>query len=283
MASGINEFHADGSQAKQLHLGWAAHSGILAVQFAEEGATGPESVLEGAAGVFASFAGASIDKDAVLDGIGERYHLAEISPKPYPACHCIHAVVDAWRELSQQLDLTEDLESIESITCLVPEWYVEIVLEPRAIRMDPPTIYAARFSLPFCLAKTVIDGNLELASFSRESIHDPQVRNLMERIDYEVKSFDEFPAYFPGGIRVKLRNGGTYERVVRHNRGSDMDPLTAKETVAKLEEAGRLIGEDSASDRVVSAIRSLSDADDLSSLQVALAGFESPFCVDSRT
>lgn len=274
MASGINEFHADGSQAKQIHLGWAAHNGIMALDLAEAGATGPTTVLEGSAGVFAVFAGAGIDAEAMLSDIGSRYHLLDIAPKPYPACHCIHSVIDAWLELSADLGLAA--EDVDTITCLVPEWYVGIILEPSAIRNDPPTAYAARFSLPYCLAKTVVDHDFGLASVRSDNLKDPEVRQMMNKIDYETVEFDEFPAYFPGGVRVKLRNGETHERVVRHNRGSDRSPLSDGELTAKLDQAGRLVGSDSYADLLVPTIRSLVDAPDLSALQRAMAAFEAP-------
>src|ERR1019366_5537568 len=46
-ASGIQESTRTGSTSKILHGGWGAHSGIIAIDLALAGITGPSSVFEG--------------------------------------------------------------------------------------------------------------------------------------------------------------------------------------------------------------------------------------------
>ena len=51
-ASGIQESTRTGSTSKILHGGWGAHAGMLAIDLAQAGITGPESVFEGKFGFF---------------------------------------------------------------------------------------------------------------------------------------------------------------------------------------------------------------------------------------
>jgi 2-methylcitrate dehydratase PrpD len=61
-AGGIIEYLTDGTWTKRLHPGWAAHAGIVAAVLAECGMRGPETVFEGAHGLYAAFAGGHDDE-----------------------------------------------------------------------------------------------------------------------------------------------------------------------------------------------------------------------------
>ncbi|MDX6469669.1 MAG: hypothetical protein QOF75_1472, partial [Gaiellaceae bacterium] len=52
MASGLFEYLANGSTAKVVNVGWAAHAGVMAAALAAAGGDGPATVLEGRFGVF---------------------------------------------------------------------------------------------------------------------------------------------------------------------------------------------------------------------------------------
>jgi 2-methylcitrate dehydratase PrpD len=77
-ASGVMEFVHEGATVKALHAGWPAHAGLLAARLAEAGMTGPSSILEGAHGFYAVYAG---DAEAParlrnhLETLGEHWHL----------------------------------------------------------------------------------------------------------------------------------------------------------------------------------------------------------------
>ena len=47
MSGGLRAFAVDGGWSKWLHVGWAAHGGIVAAQMAAHGFRGPEHVLDG--------------------------------------------------------------------------------------------------------------------------------------------------------------------------------------------------------------------------------------------
>lgn len=273
MASGINEFHRDGSKVKQLHPGWAAHNGLRSLELAEFGATGPRSVIEGRAGIFASFAGVEVNLDPILDGLGERVRIGEVSTKPYPVCHCIHAPLDAWFRLDERLGGVEP-ESIRRLTCLIPEWYVGVIVEPVEVKRVPSTPYMARFSLVSAMARAVLDGTFGPDSFAAGSFTQPEVRRLAERIDHRVEAFPEFPEFFPGGVEVELADGTVHRELVRHNRGSRLDPLTVEDLHHKSRVAADRLGTPEAAEHLIVAVDGLADAPDLSALTEALAAFD---------
>jgi 2-methylcitrate dehydratase PrpD len=278
MASGLMAYLSDGSNAKQLHPGWAAHGAIDAVRLVRYGATGPAAVLEDSKGVFKSFARLDVDVDPVFDGLGEEWVGTRVATKPYPACHCVHAPVDAFRALRDRLGLNrDDIAGIRRITGLVPTWYLHLVCDPLEAKRRPRTVYEARFSLPYSVAVAAIDGQLGLASYEPDRLADSDVLDIASRVDYEVVEYPEFPAAFPGGIRVELADGTVEEEVLHYNVGSVGNPMSEEDIAAKfLGGAGRLGGEQE-SERLLAALQGLPLAASLREFTAAIAGIPSPF------
>jgi 2-methylcitrate dehydratase PrpD len=271
MASGLMEYLADGSDTKQLHAGWAAQSGIQALKLAAAGLTGPKTVLEGRFGIFQAYAGLSINPDEVLQRIEDRFEVELMAPKPYPACLCVHAVVQAALELRRRGVLVAGrLHEIESIHCEVPQWYVNLVFEPAAAKAAPLTAYDGRFSASFCLARAVLDGKLGIRSFSSEQLNDPLVREIAAKVTYSARTFPEFPASFPALVRVHLGSGEAQQSFVPHNLGSAGAPFTAADVESKFRENTELAIGGPSADRLHQAIVNLHEAADINQLRVAL-------------
>ena len=91
-AAGIQEATRTGSTSKILHGGWGAHSGVIALDLATAGITGPSSVFEGKFGFFNCFL-TPIDGRARFRHGGRRsWHAAGICRRrptsPIPAASC---------------------------------------------------------------------------------------------------------------------------------------------------------------------------------------------------
>ena len=245
MAAGLMEYLSDASDTKQMHPGWAAQSGIRAVQLAKAGLTGPATVFEGRFGVFKSYAQLDIDPQQVLAFDGTRFEVEEMAPKPYPACLCVHPLVQATLELRKRGVMTpERADAIESIDCEIPQWYVNLIFDPIEQKSNPRNAYEGRFSGPYCIARTVLDGKLGVDGFSPEKMADPRARAISNKVHYQVRPFAEFPESFPGRIRVTLRDGSVEEAFIPHNLGSHRNPLGADGIEAKFHDvADPAVGE----------------------------------------
>jgi 2-methylcitrate dehydratase PrpD len=238
LASGIFEYLADGSATKTVHPGAAAHAGIIAAGLAAHGATGPASVLEGRFGFFAAFADVhGIDLEAGLADLGSRWETPRIAFKPYPACHYIHAPLDAAVKALGGRRLAAD--EITEILVEVPEPAVSLVLEPAAEKARPRTPYDAKFSLPYSLATLLIHGRVDLDTYTEAAIGDERVRSLARKVGYRVKSFSTFPKALPGGVAIRLRNGEVLEAELRYQRGGAENPMSAEEVGEKFRSNAR--------------------------------------------
>jgi 2-methylcitrate dehydratase PrpD len=228
MASGLLEYLADGSSTKRLHPGWAAHGGIIASRLAAHGATGPASVIEGRFGLYRAFVEREdVDVMAELSDLGRRWETLRIAFKPYPACHYVHASLDA---AAQALAATPvPIDEIEEIVALTTEAGVSLVLEPLADKHRPRTEYEAKFSLPYSIASLLVRGKVDVSTYTDEAITDPAVLELASKVSYEVKDYDTFPQALPGGVRIRTRDGRTLAADLPYQRGGPDNPMTAEE------------------------------------------------------
>ncbi len=232
MASGLLEFLADGSETKRLHPGLAAQAGLAATRLAAHGATGPSSIFEGRFGLYRAYLrGVTADIEGQFEDLGSRWETPRIAFKPYPACHYVHAPVDALAEILGETHL--DPGDIDSLVAFTDSTGESLVLHPLEDKIRPRTVYDAKFSLPYCLAALLVNGRLDVTSFTEEAIAKPQVLELATRVRYEVKQYAPAPDAFSGGVRVITSDGRTFEAELRHQRGGTENPMELADVLAK--------------------------------------------------
>jgi 2-methylcitrate dehydratase PrpD len=226
-ASGLFEYLSDGSATKPLHAGWAAHAGVQAAALAQQGATGPSTVIEGRFGLLRSHADEWADPSSILDALGERWEAAHVAIKPYPACHFAHAATWAVGRLSAEHNL--DAQAIACVDVRVAEEGVALVLEPIERKQRPATPYDAKFSIPFMVAHQLLYGRLDLESFSDDRIRDRAVLDLASRVTGEAWRDGMPPSRFAAQVWITTRDGHALSLEVRHTPGSPQNPLSDQE------------------------------------------------------
>jgi 2-methylcitrate dehydratase PrpD len=263
MASGLLEFLADGSETKRLHPGFAAQAGLAAARLAAHGATGPSTVFEGRFGLYNAYLhGADADLEGQFADLGERWETPRIAFKPYPACHYVHAPVDAFASLIDGHGLgVDDVRRLIAVSDSTGE---SLVLSPLADKVRPRTVYEAKFSLPYCLAARLVHGRLDVTSFAPDAIVDPDVLAVASRVEYEVKEYAPAPDAFSGGVRVETHDGRTLEAELRHQRGGSENPLSVDDVVGKYRANAGLGLDEVDVDRLEAVVLSLESAPDLS-------------------
>src|SRR5689334_20941402 len=102
MAGGIIEYLAEGASTKRMHPGWAAQSGLRAVELARAGFEGPRTVWEGTHGFLHGFANTTEGAwDKLTGDFGERWVAQAIAFKPYACGTMIHPYIDCARRLAK--------------------------------------------------------------------------------------------------------------------------------------------------------------------------------------
>jgi 2-methylcitrate dehydratase PrpD len=231
MASGILEYLTDGAWTKRLHPGWAAQSGLRAALIARAGFFGPLTALEGHHGLYRSFAPTGTpDFSQLTEGLGEDWQMRKIAFKPYACGTMIHPYIDCMIELGRE---GVDARRIGSIVCETGEGLVHRLWEPLGDKHRPPSGYAAKFSMPFCMAVGFFDGDAGLAQFTDARACDETVLELARKISYVIDPQNEYPANYTGHVRLEMTDGTVIERRRPHMRGGAREPLSRDEIVAK--------------------------------------------------
>jgi 2-methylcitrate dehydratase PrpD len=237
MASGLFAYLDDATATKPIHPAWAAHGAILATRLAAHGAEGPPGVLEGRFGVFHAFVDRRIDLEPQLADLGRRWETPRIAFKPYPACHFIHGSLGATASLG-----SVDIDEIEEIVVTVPEAGVSLVLEPADSKVAPRNEYEGKFSLQYSTAAMLVHGRVGLTSYTADALADPRVLELARKVRYETKDYQTYPAAFPGGVRILLRDGHELKADFPHQLGAPENPMSAEQVREKFRENASLAG-----------------------------------------
>jgi 2-methylcitrate dehydratase PrpD len=272
MASGLFAYLADGTPTKPIHPAWAAHGAHIAARLAHHGASGPQSVIEGKFGLYHAFLGAQageIDIESRLADLGRRWETPRIAYKPYPVCHFMHGSLGATAEAMRGRLLTAD--EIEEVVVTVPEAGVSLVLEPAEQKRAPRSEYEGKFSLQYSAASMLVRGHVGVGDFTDEAIADPAVLAVARKVRYETREYPTYPQAFPGGVRVTLTSGETFEGDLPHQRGGPENPLSADEVRAKFRDNASLALAGRAASELEEAILGLERHEDLGAALAPLA------------
>jgi 2-methylcitrate dehydratase PrpD len=133
----------------------------------------------------------------------------------------------------------------------------------------PTTADEARFSLPYLLGRTVLDGTIGFDSFEPDAYRDPAVRPLAERVHLTVDDSRD-PSSLRTTLKLVTTDGRTFRRENRSPPGSPENPMDSAALAEKfrrcrrrLTESGRSSAVDADAYRLLDA---LSDCDSIRSL-----------------
>jgi 2-methylcitrate dehydratase PrpD len=228
-AAGLWEFNADGAMSKHLHPGKAAMNGVMAADLARLGFTGATRILEGERGFFRATS-AAYDETRIIDGLGgDHWKISENCYKLHSCCGHTHTAID----LAIQCRRSPGLRSVEDVTRIDIETYgpgYEIVKE-----MRPQTPYQAKFSIAYCVAAALLDGQVGLAQFALERIAHPAIAALLDRAHVRVASdlTAKYPAAWPARLTLILANNEKLSGFSDFPRGNPENPVSTTELEEK--------------------------------------------------
>jgi len=235
MAGGSKQFAHDpyGTTVKRLHGGMPAHNGALAAELSAHGIDGPDQSLDGIFGLGNLF-GDNPQPERLLRAPGEKLQIHNISFKPYPCCRLFHSTIDALGELTDGFKTAPD--DIEKIHVGAPE-----VMITQHMMRRPDSVMAAQYALPHALAASLIADPYAYESYEEDTLHDPAILALADRIDasQDPEIEKDFPAHFGSSVEVTLRSGEQRRVTVMDSQGTPARPFSQ----AALEEKFRTLAQ----------------------------------------
>jgi 2-methylcitrate dehydratase PrpD len=178
-----------GTMAKPFRCGHAAATGVTTALLAQAGFSSDETVLEGRYGLLEAVGPLSEEILASLGrSLGVEWDLAHsLRIKPFASCTATHSGLEAMLRLRQREKITAD--EVDAIECDLRPYPL--------VRARPTRGYEGRFSMPFCLAMTLVHGTVKPDDFINERLADPRIQNLIQRTSHSKEEI----------LTVILKNG----------------------------------------------------------------------------
>lgn len=216
----------DGATLRNWYAAHSAQMGQMAVRLIESGFTGPHDGIRPTCNdiLYDNFR-----PQAVVEGLGRDWVLAEGYIKLYPCARPIHAAIDALRDALARAPRPVAAEDIASID--LRSFRFVVYLD----RTDIRNAFATRFSTPFALASVIWHGSHGLECFSEAAAANEGILALARRVRMtEVPEYTAaFPALQPCDLTLTLRDGTRLQGRCDTMRGEPLNPADDAEFQAK--------------------------------------------------
>ena len=205
----------EGGTVRNVYAGISGHMGILAYDLVESGFTGE---ADGLSTIYGSVVSDTFSQKTMTEDLGTRFEIARNYFKMHACCRYNHGTLDA-------------LEKIVAEKAFKPEHIERVDVETYSLAaqlcdQNPQNMLAAKFSIPFAVATTIVHGSTGTETFRPESVHRPSVKDLARRVfvkeDPGLTAM--MPARRPSRVRVTLKSGERLEAEVTMNKGDFEDP-----------------------------------------------------------
>jgi 2-methylcitrate dehydratase PrpD len=209
---------------------FSASAAVTAAMLAADGVRGFADPLGGATGFFRQYAGITAPADVLLEDLGERFFVEELSFKPWPSCRGTHALIElATGFVAGKRLMAGSIDTIE-VSVGAPQ---RRLAEPLPRKQAPATAIDARFSLPFCIALAMVRGHVTLDDFDEASLRDPEILGLARRIEFHFHDDGPGTSATAGGMRIRLVDGTVLDASLAQPSGSPASPVSDEQLIAK--------------------------------------------------
>lgn len=209
------------STMRAVREAFPAHAALLSVELAARGVRGFDAPFEGKAAFYALFAGGEYEPGTLLEDLGERFWIEQLSFKRWPCCRGTHAYIEAAQTLRRAHAF--EPRDIESIVC-VGGALQQMLAQPRTQNQSPRTVIDAKFSIPFTVALALTCPEVTLGSFTTEALRDPNLLSLAARTEFALDA--EAHSAASGALTLRLRDGRTLHHDVARALGEPARPLS---------------------------------------------------------
>ncbi len=215
----------------------AARNGVFAALLANEGMTGPSEIFEGEMGFFAQICRGDSFEVAPMGGeknnapAADDFMMLKTYIKHFPAEYHSQSTIEAALKIRPNVP---DWKEVDTILLETFDAAVEIIAGFKE-HWAPTSRETADHSMPYIVAATLMDGKIDLDSFTHERIHCPELRELIQTV--KVAAADDMNAGYPKGIpnrvTVTLKNGQSFTETVTYPLGHAGNPMKDSDVEAK--------------------------------------------------
>ena len=236
--AGNRQGRADGALTKRMGPAFSARAGVFSALLAGRGLTGAKNILQGPWGFFKLYGektGQPVDAEAVnrmLDQMGKKFEVVNLSAKPYPCCRLTHGAIDATLSLMGENGLTA--KDVEKVMIQASPVIYDTVGHPFQIRDNPQV--DAQFSIPYTVAAALLRGKVTLEDFEVEVVKQPRTGDLAKKVAVEEnKGMGKYGTV----VNIYNHSGKSFTKRVDVFKGHPQNPLSREEFLQKFRDCAR--------------------------------------------
>ena len=255
-AGGIHR--QQGSMVKPFHAGNSARNGAEAALLAQAGFTADAAILEAPRGFCDTFFGPGrCDYGKMTENLGKPYFLESpgLGLKWHPCRAPQFLAADAALHLQREHGIRyEDVAKME--VSIPPLRYA------RHYAPEVKTGLRGKFAINYVVALCILDGKLELATFTDEKVNQPQVQEALGKVQAICdENIPEPGPYCP--VTIELKSGKRLSYTAKIAKGHPQNPMTENEVEEKFLANAKFVIAPRQADELAAMIRDLESLDDL--------------------
>lgn len=235
----------------------AARNAIFAVQLARAGITGPSPIFEGAAGFFKQVSGPLEIDPKAFGGHGRRFRIHDCFIKSYPAQAQTQTAIPAAAKVAGAVGDLSRIRAIE-VKSTHMGW---LMAGSTPERWAPKTSETADHSLPYIVARAMLDHTITPASYSPAALRDPKAAALLKLIAvHEDPALTASAPRQPNSVTATLDDGRVITERVDDLPGFSGRPMQRQDAEAKFDRNAKAVLKPGQIHRISDAVWSLDRA-----------------------
>jgi 2-methylcitrate dehydratase PrpD len=258
-ASGCGGIHRQqGSMVKPFHAGNSARNGVEAALLAKRGFTADPAIFEAPRGFCDTFFGKdACDYEKMIANIGEPYFLDSpgLGLKKHPCSAPQFLAADAALHVRQNNDFQfSEVTQIE--VSIPPDRY------KRHYHEEVKTGLRGKFAINYVVAMAVLDGKLEIATFTDEKVNEPCSQEALRKVHVIIDdSIPEPGPYCP--VTVELKDGRRLSHTASIAKGDPRNPMSVEEVMEKFRSNARTVISDKQCETLAAMVKNLEQVENV--------------------
>lgn len=253
-----------GTWGKGIHAGNTARAGVTSVLLAKRDYFADPEVIEGEYGFFSAFHGTgNYNVSNVATGLGTHWSIVDpgLTIKRYPCCGGNLRALDAALGLIEEHGIKCD-DAVKLEVDVHPDLLC-------TVRFHKPTEgFRGKFSIDYVLAAMLLDGRVDLDSFSDEYCNSPRMRAALDKV--HVNAHPEWPDDTAhrrkAPVTITMKDGRKLTKMVEKVRGSPGNPMTRDEFLGKYRGCASRVMDGERLERSIAALENLEKVGTVSEL-----------------
>ncbi len=247
-----------GTMVKSTHPGNAARMGTEAAMLARKGFTATEAILETPRGFADALFAGDVQWTTVTQALGEGFRLIDpgFNIKRFPA------------QIHMQ-NPTETVLKLRARHSLDPSRVRKLHVRTGSRGHSgslPRSGLDGKFSLEFCTAAALLDGEVNIQTFTDERRFSPDMEDMLGKVEIAID-----PALGDNTIATATLHGGAVvSESCESYSGAAAKPMTQAQRLEKARHCFGQILDGDTTERAVQMLESLEDVDDISALMALL-------------